>query len=74
MKSLDRKRIVEVSGHFRAVQTMGNSYCMLANKTHKKICILTFNQADLMYACKSVAIHFIPIRLVFMIPMLIKTV
>ena len=28
---------------------MGNSHCMIVNKTHKKICILTFNQADLVY-------------------------
>jgi len=28
---------------------MGNSVCSVHNKTHKKLCIVTFNQADLLY-------------------------
>ena len=28
---------------------MGNAQCIVHNKTHKKVCIITFNQADLMY-------------------------
>ena len=28
---------------------MGNSYCLVSNKTHKKLCIITFNNADLLY-------------------------
>lgn len=31
---------------------MGNAHSMVVNKTHKKVCILTFNQADLLYNCK----------------------
>jgi len=29
---------------------MGNSVCSVHNKTHKKLCVVTFNQADLMYS------------------------
>lgn len=28
---------------------MGNSHALVVNKTHRKICIITFNQADLIY-------------------------
>ena len=29
---------------------MGNAVCSVHNKTHKKLCVVTFNQADLMYS------------------------
>ena len=28
---------------------MGNSVCLVSNKTHRKLCIITFNNADLLY-------------------------
>jgi len=28
---------------------MGNSVCSVHNKTHKKLCVVTFNQADLLH-------------------------
>ena len=28
---------------------MGNAVCQVHNRTHKKLCVLTFNQADLLY-------------------------
>lgn len=31
---------------------MGNAHSLVINKTHKKICIITFNQADLLYTSK----------------------
>jgi hypothetical protein len=35
---------------------MGNAHALVINKTHKKICIITFNQADLLYTSKSLAL------------------
>ena len=32
---------------------MGPAQSMVVNKTHKKLCVLTFNHADLLYNCKS---------------------
>lgn len=28
---------------------MGNAHCLVVNKTHKKLCVVTFNQADLLH-------------------------
>ena len=50
---------------------MGNSNCMVVNKTHKKICLLTFNQADLLYGCDDILIFII--HLLFIIIFLIVT-
>ena len=37
---------------------MGPAHSMVVNKTHKKVCILTFNEADLLYYCKFVCISY----------------
>lgn len=31
---------------------MGPAQSIVVNKTHKKLCIITFNNADLLYHCK----------------------
>jgi hypothetical protein len=28
---------------------MGNSFCAVSNRSNRKLCILTFNEADLLY-------------------------
>lgn len=38
---------------------MGSAHSMVVNKTHKKVCLLTFNQADLLYNCEFERIYFI---------------
>ena len=31
--------------------TMGNAHSLVINKTHKKICVITFNLSDMLYTC-----------------------
>eukprot|EP01035_Chromulina_nebulosa_P018217 gene18217-23883_t len=28
---------------------MGNAHCLVVNKTHKKLCVVTYNHADMLY-------------------------
>ena len=30
---------------------MGNAHSLVINKTHKKICVITFNLSDMLYTC-----------------------
>ena len=32
--------------------TMGNAHSLVINKTHKKICVITFNLSDMLYSCE----------------------
>lgn len=46
---------------------MGPAHSTVANKTHRKVCIMTFNNADLVYNCRFFSTAFLCVRLFYLV-------